>query len=145
MSTPWTITFDCADPAGQAAFWKLALGYADAAPPAGYSSWRDWQDSFGLTDEEMAEGATIEDPDGLRPRIGFLAVPEGKTAKNRLHVDVHVGGGRRAESPAREQRIEERAAELVAAGATVLDRGERDGKLDHFVLADPEGNELCIV
>jgi hypothetical protein len=145
MTTPWTVTFDCADPARMAAFWKLALDYVDAPPPVGYASWADWQAAFGLSDEELAEGASIADPDGRRPRIGFLKVPEGKTAKNRLHLDVQVGGGRRAPAGEREARIEARKDLLVAAGATVRDRQEMDGRLDHYVLADPEGNELCVV
>ena len=144
-TTPWTITFDCAHAPRLAEFWKLALGYVDAPPPVGYGSWREWQDAFDLTDEELAEGAAIADPDDVGPRVSFLQVPEGKTAKNRLHLDVQVGGGRRAEPEGRTRRIQERVDLLVAAGATVLERGEYDGRLDHYILADPEGNEFCVV
>lgn len=145
MTTPWTITFDCADPARQAAFWKLALDYEDAPPPVGYTSWHEWLVVCQVPEDEWNDGASIADPAGVAPRISFLKVPEGKTAKNRLHLDVQVGGGRRAEPTGRTARILAKVEQLTAAGATVLDRQELDGRLDHYVLADPEGNELCVV
>ena len=144
-TTPWTITFDCADPARMAEFWKLALGYEDAPPPAGYASWHEWLVECQVPEDEWDDGATICDPSGVAPRISFLKVPEGKTAKNRLHLDVQVGGGRRAPAEEREARIRARTDLLVAAGATLIGRHDQDGRLDHFVLADPEGNELCVV
>jgi hypothetical protein len=144
-TTPWTLTFDCADPARMAAFWKLALDYDDAPPPAGYASWHEWLIACEVPEDEWNDGASIADPEGVRPRIGFLKVPEGKAAKNRLHLDVQVGGGRRAEPDEREARIEARTRLLVDAGATVLVRHDLHGRLDHYVLADPEGNELCVV
>jgi hypothetical protein len=144
-STDWTITFDCADPARMADFWKLALGYVDAPPPEGFTSWHDWLEACGVPEDEWNDGAAISDPDGVRPRIGFLKVPEGKTAKNRIHLDVQVGGGRAEMGGSRTDRIEERVRLLTGAGATVLRRDEAGGELDHYVLADPEGNELCVV
>jgi hypothetical protein len=48
MSTRWTLTFDCADPVGMAAFWRLALGYVDAPPPEGFESWESWLASVGV-------------------------------------------------------------------------------------------------
>jgi hypothetical protein len=92
MSTAWTITFDCADPAGLAAFWCRALGYAEGAPPGGFATWEEYLASVGVPPEEWGDGAFIEDPDGLRPAISFLRVPESKTAKNRVHLDVQAGG-----------------------------------------------------
>ena len=145
MTTPWTITFDCADPARQAAFWKLALDYDDAPPPVGNASWHEWLVACQVPEDEWNDGASIADPAGVAPRLSFLKVPEGKTAKNRLHLDVQVGGGRRAEPTGRTARILAKVEQLTAAGATVLDRQELDGRLDHYVLADPEGNELCVV
>ena len=46
MSTRWSVTFDCADPAALAAFWCLALGYVQASPPEGFASWPDWFERY---------------------------------------------------------------------------------------------------
>jgi hypothetical protein len=59
MSTAWTITFDCADPAALAAFWRLALGYVEGAPPAGSETWEEWLASVGVPPEEWDDGAYI--------------------------------------------------------------------------------------
>jgi Glyoxalase-like domain len=48
MSTAWTITFDCGDPAVLAAFWCRALGYVESAPPAGSATWEEWLASVGV-------------------------------------------------------------------------------------------------
>lgn len=126
MATDWTLGCDAADPHAIAAFWALALGYV--AEP-GYGS---------------PDGASIVDPDGLRPAIGFLSVPEGKTAKNRVHIDIRVVGEPPWDMAAREQLILAKAAELVRAGATRV-RDERYGEhLGHVVMLDPEGNEFCV-
>ncbi len=95
MSVPWTVTIDCADPPTVAAFWKEALGYVDAPPPEGHDTWEDWLRHFGVPEEEWDDGASLHDPDGVGPRISFLKVPEPKVAKNRLHIDIQAGGGRR--------------------------------------------------
>jgi hypothetical protein len=145
MATPWTVTFDCASAPVMAAFWKVALGYVDAPPPRGWDTWEDWLRHFEVPEDEWDDGASIVDPDGVAPRIGFLKVPEGKTAKNRIHLDVQVAGGRDQPWDEREQRIRAKVDELVAVGGRVLQEcAGRDG-LDHVVMADPEGNELCVV
>ena len=74
MATHWTPGYDAADPHRLAAFWASALGYV--AEP-GYDD---------------PDGASIIDPAGVGPAIGFLKVPEGKTAKNRMHIDIRVAG-----------------------------------------------------
>ena len=77
-------------------------------------------------------GAAIQHPDGLesgRPRILFQLVPEPKTVKNRVHIDLD------ADDPAAEK------ARLLGLGATVV--AEYAG--EHIVLADPEGNEFCLM
>jgi hypothetical protein len=80
------------------------------------------------------------------PRISFLKVPEPKTVKNRLHMDLQVSGGRHLDADKRTERIEAFAAMLVEAGGTVSYRSmQDDGALDHITMADPEGNELCVV
>jgi len=145
MAVNWTLTFDCHDPAAQAAFWTAALGYADAPPPEGWDSWEDWIQSFGLTVEELADGAKIEDPEGVLPSIGFLKVPEGKAVKNRLHLDLQVSGGRHRPQDHRETAIRAFVGRVAGLGATVVEEGIEDGVLDHFVMRDPEGNEFCVV
>jgi len=78
-------------------------------------------------------GTAIRHPDDPSRRVLFQHVPEAKTVKNRVHLDVRVGG---------EQR-EAEVARLVANGATELHRGAQ-GPYTWVTLADPEGNELCL-
>lgn len=126
------LTLDAGDVAVLAAFWKTALGYVDEPPPAPFATRDEWLASFGVDPADPENGgAWLCDPDGTGPRLSILHVPEPKTAKNRLHVDIRVTGGR--------DGIEAEAARLVAAGARVLHRNE-----DHCVLGDPEGNEFCV-
>jgi hypothetical protein len=145
MTTTWTMTVDCTDPAGQASFWCLALGYVPADPPKGWDSWDGWLIDQGVPQDEWNDGASVSDPDGLLPSISFLKVPEGRTVKNRLHLDLQVSGGRDQPSDVRELRIRTKAAELIDAGATVVHEAEQNGKLDHLWMADPEGNDFCVV
>ena len=67
MAVHWTLTFDCAHPASQAAFWCLALGYVEAAPPKGFASWADWHRHWNNPPETWDDVAAIEDPDGVGP------------------------------------------------------------------------------
>jgi hypothetical protein len=144
-ATPWTLTFDCADAGLLARFWTIALGYAEKAPPEGWDTWEDWLRHFEVPEEEWDDGATLCDPDGVLPNVGFLKVPEPKTVKNRLHIDLQVAGGRHVEQEVRVERIEAMVARLVEAGGSIRDRSMFDGALDHVVMADPEGNEFCVV
>jgi hypothetical protein len=142
----WTLTFDCERPGAMATFWALALGYVEASPPKGFASWDEWFIRLGVPEEEWDDGAAIEDPDGVRPRISFLKVPEHKVAKNRVHLDLQAGGGRGEPQGVRWSRVTATVERLVAAGATVIREDRReDGTPDHMVLADPEGNEFCVV
>jgi len=86
------IVFDAADPESLAAFWKMALGYDYESPPPDYASWEDFARERGLPEEEWGDQASLVDPQGEGPRIYFQRVPEGKTAKNRVHLDVRVAG-----------------------------------------------------
>lgn len=113
----WTLGCDATDPHKLAAFWALALGYL---PEPGYAD---------------PDGASIVDPAGNGPAIGFLRVPEAKTAKNRVHIDIRVRG---------EAAARAKAEELVAAGATYLREQRYDGQFGHIVMLDPEGNEFCV-
>ena len=87
----------------------------------------------------------LVDPDGVRPRIWFQPVPEGKVVKNRLHLDLGVSGGRQVPLETRRRRVDAEAERLVAAGATRLRVLSEEG-VDHYavVMADPEGNEFCL-
>lgn len=145
MSQEWTLTFDCERARALAEFWKTALGYVDAPPPQGWATWGDWLREFDVPADEWDDGASIVDPDGTRARISFLKVPEPKTAKNRIHLDVQAGGGRHQPSEVRWPRIEAMVGRLTAAGGTVVREHAHDGRTDHVVRTDPEGNEFCVV
>ena len=149
MATRFQVTFDCADPDRLVRFWAEALGYAVPDPPAGFDTWWAYWRSVGVPEEELGDpdgGADrLVDPDGVGPSLWFQQVPEPKTVKNRLHLDLFVGGGRSVPIETRRQRVDAEADRLVAAGATRLRVLGRDG-VDHYavVLADPEGNEFCL-
>ena len=81
----------------------------------------------------MNRAFAIVDPDRSGPRMFFLKVPEGKTAKNRMHLDVHT----------EPDRLHARSAKLVDLGATIVD--EFDEPEGHWItMLDPEGNEFCL-
>jgi Glyoxalase-like domain len=141
----WGLTLDCADPAALARFWCLALGYVPASPPAGWSSWEAWFDRYDVPVEERDDGAFVVDPAGVLPSLSFLRVPESKSVKNRVHVDVGASGGREVPQDDRLRRIEGVVSRLVEAGGVVLRRDEIAGVLDHVVMQDPEANEFCVV
>ena len=110
---PDTLTFDTGDPVRVATFWAAALGY-------------------DLVDPDP-EGAYIADPSGQTRGIFFQPVPEPKTAKNRMHLDLHTADGQR------DAEVER----LIGLGATFLHDG-RQGPYAWVTLADPEGNEFCV-
>ena len=103
------VTFDCADPLALAAFWAAALG-------------------SNVDEDSTTDRAYVEAAGWGGPNMWFGRVPEGKTAKNRLHFDL------RAHGP-----IDAEVARLVALGATVVRAGD-----ELTVLRDPEGNEFCV-
>ncbi|CAG7597613.1 VOC family protein [Actinacidiphila bryophytorum] len=139
MAARIDLTLDAVHAPTLAAFWKTALGYVDEPPPAPFATREEWHASFGLPeDDSVDDGAWLCDPAGVGPRLSILAVPEPKTAKNRLHLDIRVPGhGTAAE---RWQRVESEATRLTTAGAHVLARFEGH----HIVMTDPEGNEFCV-
>jgi hypothetical protein len=145
MGIRWGVTFDCADAAKVARFWALALGYIEKPPPAGFESWEEWFARHHIPMEEWDEGAYLSDPDGHGPDLSFLQVPESKVVKNRVHLDVHVGGGRATPLETRWPRVMAAVERLTAAGASVVRLDEVDGQPDHMEMADPEGNEFCLV
>jgi hypothetical protein len=90
---------DCADPEPLARFWAAALRYELEPPPAGFANWDAYWRDVGVPEDELGPGADcIVDPDGRGPRIWFQVVPERKAAKNRLHLDISVSGGRAVRS-----------------------------------------------
>lgn len=144
MSIAWGVTFDCARPPEVAAFWALALGYVEPPPPDGAASWEEWLVAQGVPAEEWDDVAYLVAPDG-GPTLSFLRVPESKVAKNRVHLDVKVSGGRDQPAELRRSRILATVDRLVAAGGAVVFHDEPGGTLDHVVMTDPEGNEFCVV
>ena len=145
MSTTWALTVDCAHPRPLAAFWALALGYVEPPPPDGFGSWEAWLVHYGVPEEEWDGVAYLADPAGQAPGLSFLRVPEHKTVKNRLHLDLKVSGGRDQPAEVRLPRIQATVDRLVAAGAAVQRTDEHGGSVDHVVMTDPEGNEFCVV
>jgi hypothetical protein len=140
MSIRIDLTLDCADPTALAEFWKLALGYIEEPPPTPFATRAEWLDSLDLEPAEReGDAAWLCDPTGAGPRLFLIQVPEPKTVKNRLHMDVRVSGedGTRAE---RWARVTATAERLIAAGATVLH--SYDGA--HLIMADPESHEFCL-
>lgn len=110
------ITFDCADPDALAGFWNEALGYEYAAPPPGFSTWQEALDKLGVPTEERNRASASVDPAGTGPRLFFQRVPERKSAKNRVHLDVRAAPGLEGEE--RMTALEAEASRLLALGAT---------------------------
>ncbi|MBY8874238.1 VOC family protein [Micromonospora sp. PLK6-60] len=144
MAREVQVTVDCADPAGLAAFWADVLGYRVQDPPPGFATWDEALDALGVPPERRNDASAVVDPAGHGPRLFFQRVPEGKQAKNRVHLDVRAAPGLTGD--ARMAALEAEAARLVALGATRLGRHEPAPPLEagHIVLADPEGNEFCL-
>jgi hypothetical protein len=143
MERPIQIVFDANDPARLADFWAGALHYVIQPPPPGYDTWEAFAVDQEIPEDQWDAMTALIDPDGVGPRILFQKVPEGKSAKNRVHLDVHVPGGPQMEPEEHHRRVEELAAELAATGATELDRFDEPTGW-WIVMQDPEGNEFCV-
>src|SRR5581483_1623285 len=150
MPARFQLVIDCKDPERLARFWAAALGYVLEPPPEGCATWDDWRREIGLPDSELGMGAdSIIDPSGEGPRIWFRADEAVKVVKNRLHLDIHVSGGRTVIEgrsvplATRRQRIDAEARRLAELGATITGALIVDG-LDHYAVGmkDPEGNEF---
>ena len=140
MAFDFQVAVDCAHPHDLADWWAEALG------------WQVEQQDEAFIRRMLAEGAASEaettlhrgalvwragaaitSPDAGRPRVLFQSVPEAKTVKNRLHLDVRVGL----------ERQEAEVARLLQLGATELWR-DAQGPHTWVTMADPEGNEFCV-
>lgn len=136
------VTFDCADPRALSLFWNAVLGYELPPPPPGFASWDEFSDS--LPRDQRNSASASEDPAGRGPRVFFQRVPEGKTAKNRVHLDVRAAPGLQGDE--RMVALEGECERLVALGATRVERHEPTPPMGagHIVMQDPEGNEFCV-
>ncbi len=109
------ICLDAVDPAGLAAYWAAATGWETA--------------------EIDDEGVSLANPNGHRPRLDVMAVPEPHTVKNRIHLDV---------APPKDADQAAEVDRLLGLGATRAEVGQT-GDETWVVLADPEGNETCVL
>jgi hypothetical protein len=135
------VTFDCAEPERVARFWCEVLGYVVPPPPEGFDSWEDVDRT--LPPEQQGSWFACVDPTGVGPRLFFQRVPEGKVAKNRVHLDVRVATGLVGEE--RLAVLESEVARLVPLGAVrgqLLLADEENESCQ--VMQDVEGNEFCL-
>ncbi len=145
MTRDIQITFDCADPARLAAFWAEALGYQLQPPPNGFDTWDAALEAFEVPSDQWNSRSAILPLEGPHPRIFFQRVPEGKTVKNRVHLDVRAAPGLNGAD--RMAALETEADRLQSLGATRAYRVEPDesGLENGFItMRDPEGNEFCL-
>ena len=110
----WAV--DCADPRTLGAWWAEALG---------------WRVTFEEDDEVALEPPEGSPEDGVSPDLLFLKVPDAKTVKNRVHLDLRP-----------DDQLAE-VARLEGLGASRVDIGQ--GEVSWVVMADPEGNEFCVL
>ena len=109
------LCIDCSDPSSLAQFWSDVL---------------EWKVAEDDDDEDFVY---IQDPDGSLPGILFAKVPERKSVKNRLHIDVNP----------RDREQDEEVERLISLGARKIDIGQ--GDVSWVVMADPEDNEFCVL
>ena len=132
MGRTFQVSFDAEHPQQLLEFWCEVLGYElePLSPQV-----RAELESMGIDPDTSGRMfAAAVDPAGTGPRLLAQRVPEGKTAKNRVHLDVRVGG---ADAVAAE------VERLTALGATYQGRFDEHGSA-WAVLQDPEGNEFCV-
>ncbi len=113
-----------------------ALGCQFEPPPDGYGNRDDYWRAAGVSEDELGPGLDcIVDPAGRGPRIWFQVVPENKTLKNRLHLDITVSGGRANPVQTRRRLVNAQAQQLEALGATLVTDICQDG-IDHYGVAN---------
>jgi len=140
MAYTFQVTIDAKAPHPLADWWAETLGWVRepsnedfiaSMVAQGHASESDTMHHNG--ELVWTLGAAINHPEGGAPRVLFQLVPEPKTVKNRVHLDVRVGP----------EQVDAQVERLTARGATVLHTGQQ-GPHRWVTLADPEGNELCI-
>jgi len=111
------ISFDAHDPYALALFWSELTGYT-------------------VTDEDAPgdDEVLIESGQPGVPGLLFLRVPDTKTVKNRVHLDIQPPSGTRDEEVKR----------LLGLGARIVDDRRTEDGMGWAVMADPEGNEFCV-
>ncbi|MFB4269394.1 VOC family protein [Nonomuraea sp. GTA35] len=117
------LSVDCHDPERLAAFWCEVLGFEVIDRSEGKVEIGSWVPTV----EEVRARQ-------MPPTLVFIRVPEGKTVKNRLHLDVSPIDGSTGDEVAR----------LLGLGAAKVDVGQGAGR-SWVVMADPEGNEFCVL
>jgi hypothetical protein len=144
MALDLQLAIDCAEPHTLADWWADALGWEVERGDESFI--RRMIDEGHATEDDVTThggrlvwktGAAINHPDGQesgRPRMLFQQVPEPKTVKNRIHIDLRPI----SDDP------EKQVAALVDKGATLLWRGQEGPVHRWATLADPEGNEFCV-
>ena len=152
MSSTIQITFDAHDPRSLSIFWRDVVGYVHPAPPgmelpAGadpLAAWDEFLERSGVPAGQRNSASALEDPAGVGPRFFFQQVPEGKVAKNRVHLDVRTASDLRGDE--RMAALETECERLVGLGATRLQRHEPQAptSIGFIVMTDPEGNEFCL-
>ena len=152
MSTQIQVTFDAHDPRSLGLFWREVLDYAVAPPPGSTigdpietaDAWLAFLTRAGIPEEQHGSAFAIIDPADRGPRVFFQRVPEGKTAKNRVHVDLRAAPGLEGEE--RMAALEAECERLDALGASRVERHEPAPAMTagHLVMTDPEGNEFCL-
>ncbi len=136
------VVIDCAHPAAVGAFWAEALGYVEEPPPDGFPSWPAALEAWGVPEEDRTAAYAVVDPAGLGPRLFLQRVPEGKTVKNRVHLDVRVSD-RSLPIEERDAQLRAEVQRLEALGARRLEWRVEMGT-GFMVMADVEGNEFCL-
>lgn len=152
MSRAFQVTFDAHDPRALSTFWRDTLGYVHPGPPGvdlpegadPLAAWDDFLARIGVPENQRNSRSAVEDPDGKGPRLFFQQVPEDKTAKNRVHLDVRAAPG--LQGAERMAALEAECDRLVGLGAKRVQRQEPQPPLEagHIVMTDPEGNEFCL-
>jgi catechol 2,3-dioxygenase-like lactoylglutathione lyase family enzyme len=152
MSRTVQVTFDCGDPIAQSRFWAEALHYVIQPPPGRdlapgedpIEAWMDFLEKAGVPEDQRDAASAVVDPDGDGPRLFFQKVPEGKTAKNRVHLDIRVAPG--LEGDERMAALEAEHDRLVALGGCRVRRSEPAPPMSQgfIVMEDPEGNVFCL-
>ncbi|MFB9890201.1 VOC family protein [Planobispora takensis] len=119
------VVFDCRHPASLARFWAAVLDDHEVAPYDEAELERLREE--GIDDPEDDPAVLLQGRPGVSPRLFFQLVPEGKTVKNRVHLDLLSDD------------LDAEVKRLTGLGARVVETYE-----DWVVLADPEGNEFCL-